>query len=126
MISAEQIAEGLGARRYGNSWRCPCPVCGENNQSKFKISEGNKGPLVYCFAGCDFRTVVAELEERGLWEKTEKPAGPPKKKVEWARWLVPIYEAAKRNGERLSAQDHADYRKAKAVLNEAREVGNAA
>lgn len=121
MVSAEQIAHGLGARRYGNSWRCPCPVCGESNDSKFKISEGDKGPLVYCFAGCDFRTLVAELESRGLWERSERPPGPPPRKVEWALWLVPIYEAAKERGEALSAQDHADYRKARAVLREAEE-----
>ena len=126
MISAEQIAEGLGARRYGNSWRCPCPVCGEKNQSKFKISEGNKGPLVHCFAGCDFRTVAAELESRGLWERSERPPGPPPKKVEWARWCVTIFEETKKSGAPLSSQDWRDYRTAQRVLREAEGVRHAA
>lgn len=72
-VDAETIAEALGARRYGDSWRCPCPVCGERNQTKFKIAEGDTGPLVYCFAGCDFRAIRAELKRRGLWPD-ERPA----------------------------------------------------
>jgi hypothetical protein len=117
-MDAETIAQGLGARRYGNSWRCVCPVCGNTNEHKFKISEGDKRPLVHCFAGCDFRTIVAELESRGLWEKSERPPGPPPKKVEWARWCVAIFEEAKRTGQELAAHDWRDYRKAQAVLRE--------
>ncbi|HKK06203.1 MAG TPA: hypothetical protein VKA50_10185 [Gammaproteobacteria bacterium] len=137
MITAERIAEGLGAKRYGASWRCPCPVCGEKNESKFKISEGDRGPLVYCFAGCDFRTLVAELKQRGLWDDwgRQKPKGPPPRKVEWARWVIAIFEGNQRDGRyagngqyepwQPSHADRQEYRKARAVLKEAREGGTA-
>lgn len=138
MLSAEQIAEGLGAKRYGKVWRCACPVCGERNDSKFVISQGDKGPLIHCFAGCSFRTLVEELKQRGLWDDSdyEKPKGPPPKKVEWAKWVVAIFEENKRNGRYVgggkyepwepSVDDQREYRNAKAVLKEAREVSRAA
>jgi hypothetical protein len=82
------------------------------------VKDAGHRPVVHCFGGCEFRDVVRELEARGLWQKSERPPGPPPKKVEWARWCVAIFEEAKRTGQELTADDWRDYRKAQAVLRE--------
>lgn len=116
-MQAADLAEALEGRREGNQYRCRCPVHG--GRSLMVKDTDRENPVVYCMGGCEFRDIVRELEARGLWESSPKPAGPPKRKIEWSRWVVPIYEAARQRGDTLSAQDHADYRKARAVLREA-------
>lgn len=116
--SAQRIADGLGAKRFGNSWRCPCPVCGEKNESKFKIAEGDKGPLVYCFAGCEFRDIVRELKAQGLWEDDANydPKRPSRRKLEWCRWVVKI--VGETPPADLSEQDRKDYNVARKLIRE--------
>ena len=114
--------------------RCPSHADGT---ASLKISEKRDGsPLIHCFGGCGFREVAAELEARGLWSKPDRPAGPPPKKVEWARWVVAIFEDNQRNGRyagngqyepwQPSKQNRYDYGKARAILREVEEVNRAA
>lgn len=129
MTTAEDLAEGLEAKRTGKGkWMAKCPVHDDRSESLSISSKRDGSSLIHCFAGCEFRDLVRELEARGLWESSPRPAGPPQKKIDWARWVVSIYEDNKRNGRYIgggqyepwqpSAQDHADYRKARAVLRE--------
>jgi len=132
-MNAETIAYALNGQKENNQWRCWCPVHG--GHALMVRDKGNR-PVLHCFGGCEFRDVVRELEARGLWESKPRPKGPPQHKIDWAKTVVAIYEDNRQNGVYVgggeyrpwqpSAQDEKDYRKAKAVLNEAREVGHAA
>ena len=66
MIDAQHIAEALEGKRSGKGWICKCPAHDDANPS-LSISDGEKGPLVHCFAGCNFQAVVLSLRDRGLW-----------------------------------------------------------
>lgn len=118
-MDAETIANSLEGKREHNQWRCLCPVHGGRS---LMVKDAGNRPVVHCFGGCQFRDVAKALEDRGLWPKSDKPKGPPPKKVEWAQLTVELYEAERDKGTHLSRQDHADYRKAKAVIREASNV----
>lgn len=66
-IHAQMISEALGGRRCGSGYRCRCPVHGGDSPDALAIRDGDNGILVYCFAGCEFRDIAAELRRRGLW-----------------------------------------------------------
>lgn len=58
-MTADEIAERLGARRNGSGWTALCPAHPDKNPS-LSISEGNHGGvLLLCRAGCDTSAVVA-------------------------------------------------------------------
>ena len=79
MIDAQTIAEALGGRHYGNSYRSPCPVCGGSDKStKFTMTDASDRVLVHCHAGCQFADIVSELRSRGLW-----PDASPEQKQKW-------------------------------------------
>lgn len=66
-ISAETIAKALGGRRCGDEWSCRCPAHNDRNPS-FSIRDGEDGKvLFYCHAGCSQETLIAALQQRGLW-----------------------------------------------------------
>ena len=112
MIDAETIATALGGRRYGNSYRSPCPVCGGSDKStKFTMRDAGHRVLVYCHAGCQFTDIAAELRSRGLW-----PDSTPEQKQEFlqkkaqakagdASIYQMIAESALENGESLSKRE---------------------
>lgn len=67
-MTAEGLAERLGARRVGSGWIARCPVH-EDKTPSLSIGVGTDGRvLVYCFAGCTFSAIVAAcgLEPRDL------------------------------------------------------------
>jgi putative DNA primase/helicase len=68
MITAE-IAAALGAaQRCGQWWRCVCPVHGSRTgrTPTLSLRDGERGVVVWCWAGCDPRDVLSELRQRGL------------------------------------------------------------
>jgi hypothetical protein len=68
MISAAEIAKGLGARRSGpHQWQGCCPSHKDRTPS-LSITDGDDGrPLVHCFAGCKQDEVIEALRRKGLW-----------------------------------------------------------
>jgi hypothetical protein len=92
MMTAEAIARALGGRRSGRSFVCRCPAH-EDRSPSLSITEGERAPLLKCFAGCDSRAVIAALERRGLWPATrlavrvrpplrKRPVAPPDQRRE--------------------------------------------
>ena len=70
-MNVAEIAGTLHLRKTGaNCWRGPCPICG--GKSRFQIREGRNGPLVWCWAGCDRKNLLAELRRRGLLPQPER------------------------------------------------------
>ena len=68
MISAAEIAKGLGARRSGpHQWQGRCPSHKDHTPS-LSITDGDDGrPLVHCHAGCEQSDVIEALRAKGLW-----------------------------------------------------------
>ena len=63
-MTAEQIARRLGgARREGRNWRCICPLHGGRS---LMLRDGCDKLLVKCWAGCEWRDVLAELRRLHL------------------------------------------------------------
>jgi hypothetical protein len=89
MNAAEQAAHALGgARRNGRGWLVRC-CCHEDRQPSLSLRDADDGKLlVKCFAGCDYRDILAELRRRGLLDDrsdfrtarapTRKASLPPK------------------------------------------------
>jgi hypothetical protein len=75
--SAREIAAALKGHKTGEGRymaRCPCHDDSTPSLSIFdgKDKRGARRPFVYCFAGCDWRDVQAELERKGLWPKFKR------------------------------------------------------
>jgi putative DNA primase/helicase len=63
-VIVPEIAAALGnARREGRNWRCRCPVHGGCGLT---LRDGRNELLVWCWAGCETRDVLAELRRRRL------------------------------------------------------------
>ncbi len=74
-MTAEVIAEALGLKRSGHTWRGPCPLHGGTS---FTLSEGRDGrPLWTCWSGCDRADILEELRSRGLWARSPSLAQRP-------------------------------------------------
>lgn len=75
MTRAADVARALGgAVKNGAGWLCRCPVPGHgqgrgDRTPSLALSDGKKGLLVRCFAGCDPRDVLQELRTRGLQDR---------------------------------------------------------
>ena len=73
--NTQSLANNLGLRRFGQSWRGPCVLCGgSKTATKFVLSEGAKGPVFTCFGGCDGTDIARELVSRGLIQLPDGPA----------------------------------------------------
>ncbi len=67
-ITATDIATALKAKQNGPaSWMACCPAHDDKTPS-LSITDGDKGPLIHCHAGCTQDAVVSELKARGLWK----------------------------------------------------------
>jgi hypothetical protein len=78
VITAEEIARALDARRVGQRWWAKCPSHEEKTAS-FSISEKDGRVLLHCFGGCPQESIIGALRERGLWpsrERTSRHEGP--------------------------------------------------
>ena len=71
-MMAEEIARALGGHRAGSSWMAHCPAHDDRNPSLSLRDASDGKTLVHCHAGCDQRTVIAALGDRGLWRQTGK------------------------------------------------------
>jgi len=71
-MSADHIGTALKGRRNGSGWlvRCPCPNHGKGRGDRvpsLKVDDGDDGQLLlWCFAGCDFISILDELKHPGL------------------------------------------------------------
>ena len=111
-MDAQTISEALDGRRYGKGYRSACPVCGGSDKStKFTMTDTGDRVLVYCFSGCSFTDIVAELRSRGLW-----PDASPEQKAEWlhkqslakvesAKNYIVVAEPALERGENLTKRE---------------------
>src|SRR5688572_23947026 len=66
------VAQHLKLRRSGRHWRGHCPVCGKE---AFSFTDNGGKPLVYCFAGCEAKDLLAALRKL--------PAFGPRPEREW-------------------------------------------
>lgn len=79
--SAEELTVQLGGTWNGrNSGMARCPAHNDTNPSLSISDSGDpkKGPLLYCFAGCNTTTkIIPALKAMGLWPhwQDEKPDG---------------------------------------------------
>jgi len=98
-ITAAEIARALGGarksscdRRYSNYFLCRCPVPshgkgrGDQNPSLL-VREGEYKALFKCFAGCEPREIIIELERLGLVFKGDHKHPEPKAALNKALWL---------------------------------------
>ena len=68
---ARSLTAALGGRWCGSFGLAKC-VAHQDRSPSLSIKDGEQGLLLFCFAGCSFSEIRAELERRGLFE----PAGP--------------------------------------------------
>lgn len=69
MTTAQNIVKTLGGRWFGSYGVCSCPTINHQRGDKrpsLKVSDGEREPLVHCFAGCDWQDVKAALRRQGL------------------------------------------------------------
>lgn len=65
-LSAEAVHRALGGVRISSGFLCRCPVTshgqgrGDRNPS-LSVSNGDRGPVFYCFAGCETRSIKSAL-----------------------------------------------------------------
>ena len=75
MLNIDNIIQKTDAVKQNNgSYRANCPVCGGKSTTKLVITPDNeKGCLLYCLGGCDFKSIAAELgEDIFMKERNEK------------------------------------------------------
>jgi putative DNA primase/helicase len=65
VMTAAQLTRALGGRWHGRYGTARCLVHDDRSPS-LSIVDGKEGPVVTCFAGCDWREVRAELRRRGF------------------------------------------------------------
>lgn len=64
VATARDLVSALGGRWHGTYGMVPCPVHKYRTPS-LKISDGAKGLIVHCFAGCHWRDVKETLGNLG-------------------------------------------------------------
>jgi hypothetical protein len=64
-----------GVRKNASGWTARCPGHDDRRQS-LSVSQGEKGILLKCFAGCETKDVLAKLglKERDLFPRDKEPA----------------------------------------------------
>lgn len=86
MISGQRIVKELGGT--GSFWRagkgmCRCPAHKDRTPS-LSVTERPDRVLVHCFAGCEQRSVIAELRALGLWaDRDEHGMRPQRRPSAW-------------------------------------------
>jgi hypothetical protein len=65
-MGAREIVASLNGRWFGRYGTVRC-VCHDDRSPSLKLSDGDNGTLlVFCFAGCGHREILAELRRRNL------------------------------------------------------------
>lgn len=70
-MDARAIAEALDGKWEGRQYRCLCPVHGGH---ALMVRDSDSTPLLHCWGGCEFREIVRELRDRGLWPESSAEA----------------------------------------------------
>jgi hypothetical protein len=70
MLSLQEIAARLHARRSGRGFIARCPAH-EDRHPSLSLSERDGRVLVHCHAGCAQADVIAALRDRGLWPEQQ-------------------------------------------------------
>ncbi|MEQ9326124.1 MAG: toprim domain-containing protein [Rhodospirillales bacterium] len=68
-MTAQNIVKALNGSWYGSYGVCSCPTLNHHRGDRrpsLKVSDGEREPLVHCFAGCDWQDVKAALRRQGL------------------------------------------------------------
>jgi putative DNA primase/helicase len=91
--SAAEIITALDGNSLNGRCRCPAH---DDNKPSLDVSEGNKGAVWYCHAGCSQEAVRAALVKLRIWpERVErKPAGSDPDEFERFRKAMTILRAA--------------------------------
>ncbi|MER8435399.1 AAA family ATPase [Mesorhizobium sp. M1312] len=104
MTTANEIITKLGGN--GRTGMCRCPAHDDQNPS-LHVSNGRKGVVVRCHAGCSQENVIAALRQHGLWSKTSDrvrlrlPANTDANRTE--RTARKLLDAAEKSTERPKA-----------------------
>jgi putative DNA primase/helicase len=70
-MTVAEIAGTLHGKKSGGGWLARCPAHDDKNPS-LSLRDVDGKVLVHCLAGCDQRTVMAALRERGLWPENQR------------------------------------------------------
>lgn len=118
---AREIGQALDLRKMGKDWRGRCPSCG--SRTSFSVTDGESQLLVHCFAGCERRSIIAELRPMGLWpeateaQKQAARAAKTEREIAWAKRVFWWWrELDSQGGWTPTGQDWADWRRADAIL----------
>jgi putative DNA primase/helicase len=96
-MSAETVARALGGeQRSATGWRCRCPVH-NSKQASLALRDGDRGLLVKCFGGCDWRDVFGELRRRGLLPQRDPDEYVPPPDPETVRRRIAAEAAARKS-----------------------------
>ncbi len=71
-MTAEEIARVLNGHKVGSGWMARCPAHDDRKPSLSLRDASDGTALVHCHAGCDQRTVIEALGDRGLWSQSGK------------------------------------------------------
>lgn len=108
MADARTISEHLGGKKYGKSYRAPCPCHGGSNPTSLVITDAGDRTLVYCHAGCNQRDLIETLSSMGLWASvSHSDSFRRRQKEEHARIVLTLAESQLKRGKPLSEQDRA-------------------
>ena len=77
-MTAAELTRLLGGQWHGSYGVARCPAHDDGNPSlSIRDGNGDRGPILKCFAGCERRDVYAELRKRGLFEPGRAPSPRP-------------------------------------------------
>lgn len=65
-MTAEQLAQALGAVRSGRQFKCRC-VAHDDREPSMIIFDGRDSVQVRCMAGCEPADIIDVLRVRGIW-----------------------------------------------------------
>lgn len=72
-MNAKNICEALGGTWFGNSGLAFCPAHNNRNTPALSIRNAPNGTLLaYCFAGCQFKEILAGLHTGGILDGTDE------------------------------------------------------
>lgn len=115
-MDAATIADALDLKRYGGSWRGPCPACGGSEKAtKFVVKQDGDTVLVHCHDCQDQLSIIRELRARGLWpdatpeQRQRYRTYKRQQEVESSRMWYLIADSAVARGESLTKRERQRY-----------------
>ncbi len=71
-MNAEQIAQNLDGKRFGQGYRCHCPSHADSKPS-LDVEDKNGKTVFVCRSGCSQSEVIEGLRAKGLWGEKREP-----------------------------------------------------